>query len=166
MRCWKHARDTGHVSTVPVYCVPVYYPTCLGSKGLKRRSYARVRSTVPVYALLNVGSGLLSKRDKVRTGLCGNVRNCGVPLPQKGPMEVEKGRRPQPRRRPGPVAGLRSSCHASRPSRSLPTSHRHLPTAHWGSGPRTSYPSKQRHPTSRGPVRRQHRPNRCWNLRG
>jgi hypothetical protein len=58
------ARDTGHVSTVPVYYVPVYCPTCLGSKGLKRRSYVRVRvrSTVHVYALLNVGSALLSKR--------------------------------------------------------------------------------------------------------
>jgi hypothetical protein len=28
----KHARDTGYVSTVPVYCVPVYCPTCLGRK--------------------------------------------------------------------------------------------------------------------------------------
>ena len=35
----KHARDTGHVSTVQVYCVPVYYPTYLGGKVLKRRSY-------------------------------------------------------------------------------------------------------------------------------
>jgi hypothetical protein len=35
----ESCRDTGHVSTVPVYCVPVYYPTYLGGKGLKRRSY-------------------------------------------------------------------------------------------------------------------------------
>jgi hypothetical protein len=42
-----------------------------------------VYGSVTAYALLNVGSGLLSKRDKVRTGLCGNVRNCRVPLPQR-----------------------------------------------------------------------------------
>ena len=35
-----------------------------------------------VSCLLYEGSGLLCKREKVRTSLCGNVRNGGVPLPQ------------------------------------------------------------------------------------
>jgi hypothetical protein len=102
-------RKLSYVSTVPV-CVQVYCPTCLGNKVLNRQlvvlnyptrtglpyvsrkqgaestvggtqlSYA-YGSVTSVYALLNVGSGPPSKRDKVRTGLCGNVRNGGVLLP-------------------------------------------------------------------------------------
>ena len=108
-RC--QCRKLSYVSTTVPVCVQVYCPTCLGSEVRNRQlvvlncptrtglsyvsrkqgaeltvggtklSYA-YGSVTSVYALLNVGSGLLSKRDKVRTGLCGNVRNCGVPLPQ------------------------------------------------------------------------------------
>jgi hypothetical protein len=61
VRVRNSARATGDVSTVPVYCVPVYCPTCLGTKGLKRTLVrVHVRSTVPVYALLYVGFGQLS----------------------------------------------------------------------------------------------------------
>jgi hypothetical protein len=55
----------GHVYCTdrPPYSVPVYCPTCLGTKGLKRTLvHVRVRSTVPVYALqvLYLGFWLLS----------------------------------------------------------------------------------------------------------
>ena len=61
-RVLKHARDTGHVSNVPVYYVPGYCPTYVSRKEATETSLVRVRvrSAVPVYALLNVGSGLLS----------------------------------------------------------------------------------------------------------
>jgi hypothetical protein len=61
----KHARDTGHVSTVPVYCVPVYCTGLLSYVSRRQGTETslvrvRVRSTVRVYTLLYVGSGILS----------------------------------------------------------------------------------------------------------
>jgi hypothetical protein len=61
VRVRNSARATGDVSTVPVYSVPVYCPTCVGTKGLKRTLVrVPVRSSAPVYALLYVGFWLLS----------------------------------------------------------------------------------------------------------
>jgi hypothetical protein len=79
--------SVGNCPTCLLYCTGL----CTGllsyvSIGSKVRNRQLVVLNCPtrtdLYTLLYVGSGLLSKRDKVRTGLCGNVRNCRVPLPQ------------------------------------------------------------------------------------